>query len=69
VAVPAKLPGYIANAIKSTPQAWAYFKTLAPSHQRHYMMWIHMAKQQETRERRLREAIRLLSLKQKLGLK
>ena len=69
VAVPAKLPGYIAKALKSTPQAWTYFKTLAPSHQRRYMMWIHMAKQQATRERRLRDAIRLLSSRQKLGLK
>jgi hypothetical protein len=31
--------------------------------------WIHLAKQQATRERRLAEAIRLLSKKQTLGLK
>jgi uncharacterized protein YdeI (YjbR/CyaY-like superfamily) len=69
LAVPSKLPAYIAKAIKSTPQAWTYFKTLAPSHQRHYMMWIHMARQQQTRARRLREAVRLLSKKRLLGLK
>jgi uncharacterized protein YdeI (YjbR/CyaY-like superfamily) len=69
IAVPAKLPTYIARAFKSVPAAWEYFRTLAPSHQKHYMMWIHMAKQQQTKERRLAEAIRLLSKKQKLGLK
>jgi uncharacterized protein YdeI (YjbR/CyaY-like superfamily) len=67
--MPTKLPAYIAKAIKSVLPAWDYFKTLAPSHQRHYIGWIHMAKRQETRQRRLREAIDLLTKKQKLGLK
>jgi len=69
IAVPAKVPAYIARGLKSVPAAWEYFRTLAPSHQKHYMMWIHMAKQQETKDRRLAEAIRLLSKKQRLGLK
>ena len=69
IAVPAKLPQYIARGFKSVPAAWEYFRTLSPSHQKHYMMWIHMAKQQKTKERRLAEAIRLLTKKQKLGLK
>jgi len=67
--VPAKVPAYIAQAMKAVPEAWAFFKTLAPSHQRHYFGWIHIAKHEETRQRRLREAIRLLSAKRKLGLK
>jgi len=67
--VPAKLPAYIAKAIKGVPKAWDYFTTLAPSHQRHYVGWIHMAKRDETRKRRLKEAIELLTKKQKLGLK
>ena len=69
IAVPAKLPAYIARGFKSVPAAWEYFRTLAPSHRKHYMMWIHMAKQQETKDRRLAEAIRSLLEKQKLGLK
>jgi uncharacterized protein YdeI (YjbR/CyaY-like superfamily) len=69
IAAPTKLPAYIARAFKSVPTAWEYFRTLAPSHQKRYMMWVHMAKQQETKDRRLAEAIRLLSEKQKLGLK
>lgn len=69
IAVPAKLPAYIARRFKSVPAAWEYFTTLAPSHQKRYMMWVHMAKQQETKDRRLAEAVRLLSKKQTLGLK
>jgi hypothetical protein len=34
-----------------------------------YFGWIHLAKQPATRERRLAEAIKLLSKKQKIGLK
>jgi uncharacterized protein YdeI (YjbR/CyaY-like superfamily) len=63
------MPANIAKAIKAVPSAWDYFNTLAPSHQRHYVGWISMAKRPETRQRRLDEAIRLLSKRQKLGLK
>jgi uncharacterized protein YdeI (YjbR/CyaY-like superfamily) len=67
--IPAKMPANITKGIKAVPSAWEYFNTLAPSHQRHYVGWIHMAKRPETRQRRLDEAIRLLSKRQKLGLK
>jgi uncharacterized protein YdeI (YjbR/CyaY-like superfamily) len=66
---PKKLPAYIAKALKARPAAWSFFETLAPSHQRHCFGWVDVAKRPETRERRLREVIRLLSAKQKLGLK
>jgi uncharacterized protein YdeI (YjbR/CyaY-like superfamily) len=67
--LPTRLPAYIAKPLKADPEAWAYFRTLAPSHQRHYVGWIHMAKREETRQRRLQEAVELLRKKQKLGLK
>jgi uncharacterized protein YdeI (YjbR/CyaY-like superfamily) len=67
--MPAKPPAYIVKALRAVPTAWDFFKTLAPSHQRHYVGWIHMAKQMETRERRLAEAIRLLKNRRRLGLK
>jgi len=67
--VPARMPPYIARAIKAKPAAWAFFQTLTAKQQRYHWGWIHIAKQQETRERRLREVIRVLSKKQKLGLK
>ena len=67
--VPSRFPPTIAKAIKAAPAAWTFFETLTPKQQRYHWGWIHIAKQPETRERRLREVIRVLSAKQKLGLK
>jgi len=63
------LPGYIANALKAHPKAWAFFQTLAPTYRRNFVVWIHIAKRPETREKRLRESIELLAAGKKLGLK
>lgn len=63
------LPAYIAKALKANPGAWKSFQELAPSHRRHYVVWIHMAKRPETREKRIRESISLLAAGKKLGLK
>jgi len=67
--VPERLPADIAKALKAAPAAWAFFKTLTPREQRVYFGWIHLAKREETKQRRLAEAIALLTKKQKLGLK
>lgn len=64
-----ELPAYIARALKASPDAWRFFRALAPSHRRHYVLWIHMAKRPETRQRRIRESIALLAAGKKLGLK
>jgi len=50
-------------------QAWENFMRLAPSHRRNYVLWISTAKREETRAKRLQEAIRLLIQDKKLGLK
>ena len=63
------LPGYLAKALKVNPNAWTVFKQLAPSYRRLFVVWIHLAKRPETRERRLRESIALLAAGKKLGLK
>ena len=68
-AVPQKIPADIEKALKVSRAAWSFYETLTPREQRMYFGWILTAKQQATRERRLQEAIRLLSKKQKLGLK
>jgi uncharacterized protein YdeI (YjbR/CyaY-like superfamily) len=68
-AVPAKVPVYIQKALKGQPAAKEYFESLAPSHRRHYVMWIDSAKREETKVRRLEEAIRMLAAGKKLGLK
>jgi len=64
-----KLPAYVANAFKTHAKAWQYFQALAPTYRRDFVVWIHMAKRPETRERRIREAMALLSAGKKLGLK
>jgi len=64
-----QLPAYVARAFKSNLRAWRYFQSLAPTYRRDFVVWIHMAKRPETRERRIRESIRLLSTGRKLGLK
>ena len=66
---PIPIAPFVKRAFKASPKAWEFFQTLAPSYQRNYLGWIMHAKQQETRERRLREAISLLEQHKKLGLK
>ena len=63
------LPPYIAKAFKSNSKAWEFFRELAPTYRRHFVVWIHIAKRAETRESRIRESIRLLAAGKKLGLK
>jgi uncharacterized protein YdeI (YjbR/CyaY-like superfamily) len=64
-----ELPGYIEKAFKSNPAAWRFFQHLAPSYRRHFIAWIHTAKQPDTRERRIGESVALLAAGKKLGLK
>jgi uncharacterized protein YdeI (YjbR/CyaY-like superfamily) len=64
-----ELPSYIAKAIKGDPKAWKFFRELAPTDRRNFVVWIHIAKRPETREKRIRESIALLAAGRKLGLK
>jgi uncharacterized protein YdeI (YjbR/CyaY-like superfamily) len=63
------VPAYIAECLKTEPQAWENFQQLAPSYRRNYIGWIDSAKRPETREKRLQEALELLAAGKKLGLK
>jgi uncharacterized protein YdeI (YjbR/CyaY-like superfamily) len=63
------LPKYIERALKANGAAWRQFEQLAPSYRRNYIGWIDSAKREETKRRRLREAVRLLAKGEKLGLK
>lgn len=63
------LPVYIAKALRANSKAWEFFRQLAPTDRRHFVVWIHTAKRPETRARRIRESIRLLAAGKKLGLK
>ena len=64
-----ELPSYIGKAIKSNPDAWSFFQKLPRRERRNFVVWIHIAKRPETRERRIRESIALLAAGRKLGLK
>jgi uncharacterized protein YdeI (YjbR/CyaY-like superfamily) len=63
------LPVYIAKALKVNSKALEFFRKLAPTDRRPFVVWIHTAKRPETRERRIRESIALLAAGRKLGLK
>jgi len=63
------VPDYLTRALKANTRAEEYFHTLAPSYRKKYLSWITGAKQQATRERRMAEAIKLLSQGKKLPLK
>lgn len=69
LALPSKLPEYIQAALRAHPAARRHFESLPPSDQRRYFAWIESAKREETKRRRLEEAIRLLSSGKPLGLK
>ncbi|MBW8878446.1 MAG: YdeI/OmpD-associated family protein [Acidobacteria bacterium] len=64
-----ELPEYIQQRFQENPKAWRFFQDLAPSYRRLYVGWIKAAKREETRQRRLEEAIALLEQNKKLGLK
>jgi uncharacterized protein YdeI (YjbR/CyaY-like superfamily) len=64
-----ELPAYIAKALKTNSGAWKFFRELAPTYRRDFVVWIHIAKRPETRARRIRESISLLAAGKKLGLK
>jgi uncharacterized protein YdeI (YjbR/CyaY-like superfamily) len=63
------IPSFVKQALMANAKAWENFRNLAPSYRRHYIGWIMHAKKEETRERRLREAVALLEQNKKLGLK
>ena len=63
------LPDWLKAGLKTSPKAWENFQKLAPSHQRNYIGWISDAKREETRQRRIREAIIRLEKNETLGLK
>jgi uncharacterized protein YdeI (YjbR/CyaY-like superfamily) len=64
-----ELPRYLHRALRSEPEAWRFFQSLSSRNRREFVVWIHLAKRPETRERRIRETLERLSAGKKLGLK
>lgn len=63
------IPPEVIKAISANKKAWENFNKLAPSYKKQYIGWITTAKKEETRQRRLKEAVEILAQGKKLGLK
>jgi uncharacterized protein YdeI (YjbR/CyaY-like superfamily) len=63
------IPKELQRALARNVRARTNFERLAPGYRRHYIGWIATAKKDETRARRVRQAISLLAANRKLGLK
>ena len=64
-----QIPPCLKQALEADPRAMEYFGKLAPSYQKLYIGWIDSAKKEETRRKRVREAVDKLSRGEKLGMK
>jgi uncharacterized protein YdeI (YjbR/CyaY-like superfamily) len=63
------LPDWLKEGLMASPQAWENFSKLPPSHRRNTILWVADAKREETRQKRLKEAIGRLEKNERLGLK
>jgi len=63
------IPEFMITAFSKNEAALTNFNSLAQTYKRHYVLWITSAKQEETIQRRLNEAIDLLKQNKKLTLK
>jgi hypothetical protein len=54
------VPEALAAALAADPQAKASFEHLAFSHRKEYARWVAEAKQQETRQRRVQQALEMI---------
>jgi uncharacterized protein YdeI (YjbR/CyaY-like superfamily) len=59
--VPAEVPAELTAALRAKPKAQAAFAKLPPSHQRQWQLYVHDAKQAETRVRRAEKAAAALA--------
>jgi uncharacterized protein YdeI (YjbR/CyaY-like superfamily) len=59
----------VLETFQADPAAWSFFNQLATSERRNVTGWIMSAKKEETRLRRLDEAMALFAKNQRLGLK
>ena len=64
-----KMPSELSRLLSANKKASGFFNELSPSHKKQYIGWIASANKVETKEKRAREALKLLKTKQKLGMK
>lgn len=65
---PTKVPLYVEEALKPDAEAWTAFEKLAPSYRRKLIGWIDSAKRDETKQKRLRQAVKILKSGRKPGI-
>ncbi len=58
---PLAVPAYFMTALKKKKEALATYESLSPSHKREYVEWITEAKSEDTRRRRLEQALEWMS--------
>lgn len=56
-----EMPGDFAEALRAVPKAGATFDAFPPSHRREYLEWIIEARREETRKRRIAQAVEWLA--------
>jgi len=64
-----KLPDIFREALAKDRRAREFFDQLAPSYRRNFIAWVSSAKREETRKKRLKEAMGLLREGKNLGMK
>jgi uncharacterized protein YdeI (YjbR/CyaY-like superfamily) len=63
-----RMSAEFAAALRDNQPAGAFFGTLTAAQRRQFILWINVAKQPDTKRRRLAESIRLLEQGRKLGM-
>ena len=63
------VPDFLADALAQHPLALENFNHMAPSYRRNYIGWLSAAKREETRQKRIAEAIERLEQNLTLGFK
>ncbi len=62
------IPPELKQALKANTRAQRTFDTLPPSQKRLYIFWITEAKKDETRQKRIRAAVRMLKENKRIGI-
>ena len=63
------VPAFMEEALKANEPAWTHFQALAPSYRKLYVRWVTEAKREDTRRRRLKEAMACLKRNERLPMK
>lgn len=66
---PAIVPAELAVALAKDERARLNFEKLAPSYRRQFIYWVGMAKREETRRKRVAEAVKMIRQDRRLGMK